>query len=648
MAKKTKTPRPATVDFETVAIDNRPFYPPPPTGVSIKYHGKPSRYYSWGHINGNNCSFEEASVALAEAYKCPDGVLFHHSKFDMEVASSHMGLPAPDLAWEKVHDTLYLIFLDDPHQKNMGLKPTSERLLGMSPEERDEVGHWLVENQPVPDVKISLAQKGKTYFMKYLAWAPGDLVGKYANGDVERTEKLFVHLYGKTVDRGMYDPYNRERQLLPVLREMENRGVRVDLPRLRADAAKYSKAFDEITAWILKKLKAPDLNLDSGAALVKALEAAGLVDVAELGVTAGGGPKTDKASLEAAVKDRQLCQALRYRSALKTCLGTFMKPWLATAEASGGLIFTSWNQIRSPDGGTRTGRMSSTPNFQNLPKEFSPLFIEWVSKNEVKKSKLPKMPIPLPELPLCRGYIIPMAEGEVLLGRDYSQQEPRILAHFEDGALKAEYLANPWIDYHDNAKTHLDKLMGRDLPRKTVKNINLGIIYGMGKGKMAEQTGTTVEEVGDIQNAIYNLYSGLRDMYKDMKFRAKSDLPIRTWGGREYFCEPPMEIRGRIMTFDYKLLNVLIQSSAADCTKTAMIRFFAKKKPSWKLLLQVHDELVISAPKNEAEEAMAVLRSCMESVEFDVPMLSEGSWSANNWSVMEDTDKKGKIVGSIQ
>src|SRR5271167_3248245 len=129
MAKKPKSPKPVTVDFETVAIADAPFYPPPPLGVSIKYPGKKSQHFSWGHIEGNNSTFGVAQHALSEAWEHPGGVLFHSAKFDMEVAEIHMGLPA--LPWERIHDTMLMLFLDDPNQKNMGLKPAAKRILEM-------------------------------------------------------------------------------------------------------------------------------------------------------------------------------------------------------------------------------------------------------------------------------------------------------------------------------------------------------------------------------------------------------------------------------------------------------------------------------------------------------------------------------------
>ena len=150
------------------------------------------------------------------------------------------------------------------------------------------------------------------------------------------------------------------------------------------------------------------------------------------------------------------------------------------------------------------------------------------------------------------------------------------------------------------------------------------------------------QEAKELKNAILQLYPGLKEMYSDMKRRADANEPIRTWGGREYYCEPPKLVEGRIQKFDYKLVNVLIQGSAADCTKEAIIRFNELKKPHWKLLLNVHDQLTASVPIKERDEAMEVLRQAMESVEFDVKILTEGAVSTTNWDELKDYDKKGK------
>lgn len=634
-----RIPKPVTIDLETDGIQGRPDYPPKPLGVSIKYPGKRARYYAFDHNSGNNCSPTDAQEAIIKAYQCKDGVLFQNGKFDVDVIETHLRVPAP--SWDKIHDTLFLIFLDDPHQDNFSLKPTAERLLGMPPEEQDAVCDWLLEHQPVPGAKISKSKTSEHYFMKYLRWVPGDLVGKYADGDVVRTEKLFQLLYPKTVERGMLGAYNRERQLMPILLEMERQGVPVDLPRLHADVDRYTAWQHIIDAWIHKHLKLKEpINLDSGEQLMAAMIAAGKVDEANAPLTPGGKYQTNKDALLVAVTDKTLLAVLKYRTQLGTCLSTFMRPWLNTAIRSNGLIFTTWNQVRSTPGkdstGAKTGRLSSTPNFQNIPNPFKDMF-----KNEANP-KGPKCPwSDLPDLPTVRSYIIPF-KGEVFIDRDFSQQEPRIMAHFEDGDLMAQYQENPWLDVHDNAQEKLAQA-GKVYDRKPVKNTNLGLIYGMGVGKLAMKNDMPVVEAKGLKDAILKLYPGLKDMYKAMKELYIADEPLRTWGGREYYCEPAKLINGRMQHFDYKMVNCLVQGSGADATKEALIRFHGYKHERTRIILNVHDQITASTPLEIAIQEMEQLRVSMEGLEFDVPLLSEGSVSLTNWNELQDYDKKGKL-----
>lgn len=652
-----------TVDFETEHILSRPLYPPKPVGVSIKRSTeKRGHYYAWSHPTKNNCTEKDGFNALKKVAQSGLPIVCHNTKFDYEVWLS-MGLP--ELPWERLHDTMFMLFLDDPHASTFALKPASEKLLGLKPEERDVVKDWLFANQQAlrdsghlyPDVVLSASPNAKPteaghprQWGAYISLAPGDLVGDYADGDVIRTEKLVKLLLPSLKKRGMLEAYDRERELLPIILKMEQQGLRVDLKRLRVDVKLYEDALWRVDNWLHKQLKLGPEDKIAGQTLIDALIAVKKVDVDKLDTTDTGAYSTDQDSLGAAVTDKTLNGMLTYRSQLTTCVGTYLKSWWKMAEVSKGFIFTSWNQTRNANGkhskGTRTGRLSATW-FMNAPKEFDPIFKH--DEPDVKKAKsLPKAPIPLPPLPLVRSYIIPFDKGHVLLDRDYSQQEPRILAHFDAGSLMEKYNEEPWIDFHDFARAELEKV-GLFYERKPVKNTNLGLIYGMGNGKLAADNNMTVEEAKQLKTAVMRLYPGLKDMYDDMKQRAKNNEPIHTWGGREYYCEPPKVVKGRTMSFDYKLVNTLIQGSAADCTKQAIINLSTaikklKKVDTWFILLTVHDEILISAPEREAKEAMETLREAMESVKFDVPMLSEGTISKENWAAMKDHDVKGKLV----
>lgn len=630
-----RTPYPAVVDLETYAVEPRPDYPPEPVGVAVKLPGQLSQYYAFAHPGGgNNATREEAVAAICEAYACPDGVLFHHAKFDVDVIATHLGLQVP--LWNMIHDTLFLLFLDDPHQRELGLKPAAKRLLGYDTEERDAVADWLVDHQPVEGVKISDKPNSENTFGKFIAYAPGDVVAPYACGDVDRTAELFAHLWPAIVGRDMLHAYERERKLMPILLDMERRGVRVDLARLKRDLDFYHDVAWGLDAWLCAKLNAPGINLGSGQELARALIGAGFATRESLGVTPKGAIATNKAALDEGVTDKTLSAALRYRSQLKTSLGTFMEPWHNVAERAGGFIYTEWHQTRGIEkNGTRTGRLSSTPNFQNIPKEFDQYF-DGVEDDFLRD---------LPPLPLCRGYIIAYV-GTVICGRDYQGQELRALAHFEDAGLKQLYDDDPWVDIHAHAQVDVNQRLNRDYKRRPIKNLGFSIIYGSGANAISSRLAIGFQEARSLKDAYLKTFPGLKNLYAITKQRAALNQPIRTWGGREYYCEPPSIINFRVVTWDYKLVNVLVQGSSADATKEAMIRWFyhPKRRRYWHLILQVHDEIVINVPISDIVPAMALLRACMESLEFDVPMLTEGAWSADNWAAMRAFDTKGVVI----
>jgi len=651
--KNLPIPTPIVLDFETFAIEDRPRYPPMPCSLSVKYPGKKEDKYTFGHIEGNNTTWGEVAKVLAKVWKDAkkgDGIVCQNGKFDCDVAETWFGLES--LPYDKVHDTLFLAYLDDPHQNELGLKPTAKRLLNIPDDDQEAVGDWLIENQPVPGAKISKSKQSPHYFMKYVPFAPGKIVEAYVGGDVVRTDKLFQKLYKTVVnERQMLEAYTREQKLVKIILDIERQGVPVDLKRLRADVTMYRQAYLTVDDWLFKVLKIAKgemINLNSTDQLIDALIRVKKIDEDALGVTETGKRKGDKESLEGAVTDKKILAILKYRAQLHTCLNTFLERWLKMAEASNGFIFTSWNQTKGSDkGGTRTGRMSSSPNFQNIPKTFEALWKHQAAKGMKKDllASLVECPIKgLPDLPLVRSYVVPFP-GHMLIDRDYSQQEPRILAHFEGGQLMGDYKENPWMDLHDSAKAKLEEF-GLFYERKQVKNTNLGIIYGMGLGKLAMQNDMAVKEAKDLKVGILRLYPGLKEMYKEMTHRAENDQPIRTWGGREYYCEPPAidKKTGRLKYFDYKMVNLLIQGSAGDCTKQAMINYYEKKPKHHKLLLTVHDQMLASIPVKELEDGMEILRTSMESVGFEVAILSEGATSKTNWANEKDYDKKGKRV----
>jgi DNA polymerase I-like protein with 3'-5' exonuclease and polymerase domains len=624
MANKARVPKVVTVDFETAGIEARPIYPPKPVGVSIMYPGKKPKYLAWGHPIENNCTKEQAMAELQDIWRGPTPLLFQNGKFDIDVAAVHMGCSVP--SWDKIHDTMYALFLFDPHAPSLSLKPSSERLLGMPPEEQDAVFEWLADHDLV---KRQRKKDGTTSYQKdagaYISQAPGKLVGTYANGDTDRTLKLFNFLYPIIAERGMLGAYNRERQLMPIMLRNETEGIVTDLPKLEADVLRYRQQQLKTDIWIRKKLKCGDsINLDSGEDLADALEAAGMSS--GFLTTATGKRSTSKESLIQAIADKKLFAVLQYRSKLSTLMGTFMEPWLRVASVTGGRIHTSWNQVRAPSGkgsvGTRTGRFSGTPNFGNIPNDLE-------EDDDFTHPAFAK----LDSLPLARGYIVADKPNHVILDRDFSQQELRILAHFEDGQLCAAYNANPKLDIHAFVGDEVMRVAGREISRKHIKILNFLQVYGGGIDALVAKLKCTPDEARQIKGFHGAALPDVKKLDQTIKALGKAGDCIRTWGGRQYYAEEPKFINGRMQTFDYKLTNYLIQSSAADHTKQAIINYDSVRK-SGRFMLSVHDQVLASVPKSAAKLEMKLLKEAMEGVKFDVPMLSDGEYGYN-WGHLE-------------
>ena len=163
------------------------------------------------------------------------------------------------------------------------------------------------------------------------------------------------------------------------------------------------------------------------------------------------------------------------------------------------------------------------------------------------------------------------------------------------------------------------------------------MIYGMGAPGLAKKIGggMVVAEARELQDAYKMALPGVGMLQKDTKSRGRQGLPVTTWGGREYYAETPRVIKGAYRSFEYKLTNYLIQGSAADQAKQALIDWWKGKGKNIVFMATVHDEINISAPIEEAYEAMEWLRKCMNADYFDVPMRSD-ALSGPSWGEIEE------------
>ena len=169
----------ATVDFETEAIEEDSNGAPKPVGVSIKIDNERSTYYAFGHPTNNNTTEAVAHQQLDIVRRHTKKIVFHNAKFDVAVWKQYYGFSQ----YDKVEDTLFLAFLKDPREATLSLKPLADKYLDMPPDEQTELKEWLI---------LNVKKATERNYGKYICLAPGDLVGKYAAGDTDRTYALYL------------------------------------------------------------------------------------------------------------------------------------------------------------------------------------------------------------------------------------------------------------------------------------------------------------------------------------------------------------------------------------------------------------------------------------------------------------------------
>ena len=568
-----------TIDTETEAIVGNPLINPPDiVGVAVKRDHQKSNYYTKGQM----------SQVLRLIWNSPEPQIYHNAPFDLAVIEKAFGLPPPH--WSKVHDTQHLIYLENPHAPNLSLKPSAGRILNWDISAKDELMEWVMLN-----VKGST----KKNWGAHISRGPLELISKYACDDVDMTWALYQHLH-PSVPQG---PYQREQALRPVLTAGTTKGIRLNRPGLEQATAACEAAYANAEWRIKTLLRSPTLEITKGAQLAKALDKLG--KVSEWSYTPTGKKSTAKDKLMAGISDAELLQHLLYASALKTCIGTFMRPWLEKSQ-SDGRLHPNWNQVRSHEGrskGTRTGRLSSDdPNFQNVPNPYDVT-----------------PPCGLAPLPQLKRFLLP-EEGCQWVSRDFASQEMRLLAHFEQGILCEAFIREPNMDPHEMVRQLIKEITGHVLTRKHVKNIGFGLIYGMGIGAITQSLGVDRGQAESMVAAYHRALPGVRILQRATQERGRSGLPITTWGGRSYYSEEPREIDGRMRTFEYKLLNYLIQGSAADQTKQCLLEWDKSRPSDHTFLVTVHDQIDISVP---IEQGADELRESMEHGDFLVPMRSD-------------------------
>lgn len=448
----------------------------------------------------------------------------------------------------------------------------------------------------------------------------------YGAGDVNLPWEL-IDVQMKLLEaEGLLNLFHIESALFPLLLEMRNRGVRIDFDKAQEsyDTIRGEQAEIEDK---LAGIAGSRIDIWSAESIAVAFDAAGI----EYPKTANGKPSFRKDWL--ASSDVELAKLITQARENDKITGTFIKSYILDSHINGRL-HCMFNQLRSDDAGTVSGRFSSSgPNLQNIP-----------ARHPVHG-------------PLMRSMFLP-EEGMLWGSLDWSQIEYRMLVHYASitkgidasNAVRM-YRNDPATDFHSMAS----EITG--VPRKQAKNVNFGVVYGMGVPKLAAGLGVSIEEAKEIMQRFQDNAPFMRGMLDRCSNAAGDRGFIRTILGRkrrfnmfevrvagekephfveekelEAFCNGK-RIRSTRRAFTHKALNGLLQGSAADLMKKAMVD--AWERGVFEVLvphLTVHDELNQSVPDSkEGREAFDELRHVMETtMELAIPVRADGTLG-HNW-----------------
>jgi DNA polymerase I-like protein with 3'-5' exonuclease and polymerase domains len=551
-----------------------------------------SCYLPVGHLGGGNLDKRQVSKWLKKVFECPADKIMHNAQYDAGwIRREGFTLNG------KLIDTMLIASLLDENRFSYSLNSIAFEYMNKTKSERG-----LIE-----------AAKAFGVDPKAEMWKlPANFVGSYAETDAKLALELYNYFTVEISKQELWQIVDLEHRLLPCLIDMTWNGVRVDTDQVERTRDKLVKREKEILRNI-KKLTGLNVDIWAAQSISKAFDAAGI----SFPKTEKGAPSFTKQFLTE--HTHELPQMILKARALNKTHGTFINS-IAKHCGKDGRIHGHISQIRSDDGGTVSGRISmSNPNLQQIPARD-------------------------PELgPMIRDLFLP-EEGEQWAGIDFSQQEPRILVHYAQvyGRSKGVELqgAQEFVDqYNEDPNTDFHSMVAEmaGIPRKQAKTINLGLMYGMGVGKMSDQLGISKEEAKKLVNQYHQRVPFVKSLMNGVTNRLNdkaSSGSVRSILGRKCrfdLWEPDTFEMNKALpykeavseygdtcrlkrAYTYKALNRLIQASAADMTKKAMVDIYETGKVP---LIQIHDEIALSV--QDSEEALRYSRIMEQAVPLEVP-----------------------------
>ena len=471
-------------------------------------------------------------------------------------------------------DVMILEYLVDSNKGNYDITKVSEEMLHLEIIDLKEI--------------FGKGKNKKTFFD-----LEEDIIVKYISQYVFAISKLYSIFVQKVKENNLYSLYeNVEKPLVKILADMEKTGVRVDKNKIMELNEEYSKLADEYEQRVYE-LAGEVFNLNSPKQLGVVLFDKMKLPVVKKTKT---GYSTDVEVLEKLSEEHEIAEyILKYRS-LNKLISTYLVGILDYIMEDD-RVRTSYKQMI-----TATGRLSSVdPNLQNIP----------VRTQEGKNIR----------------KVFVADKNKVFIDADYSQIELRVLAHLSKDLVMIDSFKNN-LDIHYKTASEVFGVPIEEVTdnqRRSAKAVNFGIVYGISDYGLSKDLNITRNEARQYIDGYLNTYPNIKNYMEEIVKTAKKDGYVTTILGRKRYIPEINSKNFNIRSFGERIaLNTPIQGSAADIIKLAMIKVYERlkeEKVNAKLILQIHDELIIECDEKEKDIVKNILKESMENVyKLDLPL----------------------------
>ena len=563
-------------------------------------------YYPIAHEGGGNLDRKKVLKWFSDVLKTPSLKIFHNAMYDV-LWIKRLGLTIHGT----IIDTMVVTAIVNENRFRFDLNSVAKEYTGIGKNEtslQEAAKEWGID------------PKAEMYKL------PSLFVGEYAEKDAEITLALWRELKKEVKIQNLHSILELETNVLPCLVEMKWKGVRVDEGHVSVLEKKFKYIYDEC----LKAVKTQTgiyPEIWAARSIAKVCEHLGIKDYERT-------PKTQAPSFTKNWLFNHPNRTLRNIASARTA-DKLRSTFIDTIKnyVVNGKIHADINQLKGDQGGTLTGRLSyARPNLQQLP-----------NYNEYGEG--------------IRSLFLPNSKKERWGCFDYSQQEPRLVVHYAlrtPGITGISEIAEQYKAKDSTADFHQLVAKMAHIERREAKTINLGLFYGMGQAKLQTQLGINSEVEAKALISKYHLkVPFVKQLMNSVMDRAQDSGQIRTIGGRlcrfnkwepkdwdrrelyDTWEEAARENgRGNVKrAFTYKALNRLIQGSAADMTKKAMINLFNENIIP---LTQLHDELNISI--ESPEQVDKVIKIMEEAFPLEIPNKVDYE-DGENWGSIDKEEK---------